>query len=72
MTLAPKYVSVTAYSVSPKSKKSDGFENMDIKPTNMFGGGRTFKDMFDEAMKGGVVEVRVMLVAEEFAPESFP
>lgn len=27
---------------------------------NMFAGARAFKDMFDEAMQGGCVEVRVM------------
>lgn len=46
-------------------------DDLAIKPMNMFAGARAFKDMFDEAMQGGCVEVRVMLVSKKSDPESF-
>lgn len=57
-----------ACSVSPNRKKKSEAINSDLDnpalvgpgpANNMFGGGRAYKDMFDEAMQGGRVEVRV-------------
>lgn len=52
-------------SVSPNRKKDDNANMNDpsvvgLAPGSnaMFGGARAFKDMFDEAMQGGCVEVR--------------
>lgn len=61
-------VSGPASSVSPNRKKDDTGNLTDpsvvgLAPGNMFGGARAFKDMFDEAMQGGCVEVRCVLVA---------
>eukprot|EP00903_Cladosiphon_okamuranus_P006607 g6454.t1 len=55
-------------SVSPnRNKKNDDLENLDIKPVNMFAGHRAFKDMFDEAMQGGVVEGHLMKQSKYFS-----
>lgn len=60
------FVSTHSRSVSPNRKKNDNVNMNDpsivgLAPggNGMFGGGaRAFKDMFDEAMQGGCVEVR--------------
>lgn len=58
--------------MSPNRKrKDDDVEDIEIKPMNMFAGARAFKDMFDEAMQGGIVEVRVVLTAGTFAQKCY-
>ena len=70
------YVSASANSVSPNRKHKDDSDNLGDpavvgpNPGNMFGGARAFKDMFDDAMQGGCVEVRFVLIFSNRAPDS--